>query len=187
MKGNTYENKLQEELKVAREKNGSSLRRSDDIRKFTITKLNLEANDYYEQVNWLDFFRHEPFITCNLSENYIEGAIMTGKMPYLEKYPCHTQAIKRHIEVVTDAAKSVCGKECREGYIRAKLESRKTMSKYIYIYITKSDWKSKLVKIDHLQLNVMKDDKYFCKIKGILHEGHQRYCIASKDELNRSK
>lgn len=59
-------------------------------------------------------------------------------MPDLEKYPCHTQAVERHVKVITDAARSVCGKERREGYIRAKLESRKRMSKYS----TKSEWKS---------------------------------------------
>ena len=59
-------------------------------------------------------------------------------MPDLEKYPCHTQAVERHVKVITDSARSVCGKERREGYIRAKLESRKRMSKYF----TKSEWKS---------------------------------------------
>ncbi len=31
-------------------------------------------------------------------------------MPHLEKYPCHTQAVKRHIKVVTDTEMSICGK-----------------------------------------------------------------------------
>jgi len=58
-------------------------------------------------------------------------------MPYLEKFPCHTQAVERHVKMVTEAGKSVCGKERREGYIRAKIASRKNMTKYN----TKCDWK----------------------------------------------
>ena len=46
-------------IKAAREKNGSSLCRFDDITKFTIHKLKSEAKDH-EPVNWLDFPRHEP-------------------------------------------------------------------------------------------------------------------------------
>ena len=113
-------------VKAARENSGSrSSSSSGDIRKFAIPKLNFEASDYYELVNWVDIPRHEPPITCNLTDYDIEEAIKSGSMPHLEKYPCHTQAVERHIKVVTDAAKWVYGKEHREGYIRAKLKSRK--------------------------------------------------------------
>ena len=125
-------------LKAARETDGCHSSSSGDIRKFTIPKLNFEASDYYELVNWIDFPRLEPPLTCKLMENDLEKAIKTGSMPDLEKYPCHTQAVERHVKVVTDAARSVCGKERREGYIQAKLESSKKMSKYT----TKSEWKS---------------------------------------------
>lgn len=126
-------------VKAARENSVSrSSSSSGDIRKFAIPKLNFEASDYYELVNWVDIPRHEPPITCNLTDYDIEEAIKSGSMPHLKKYPCHTQAVERHIKVVTDAAKSVCGKERREGYIRAKLESHKKMSKYT----TKNEWKS---------------------------------------------
>lgn len=126
-------------VKAARESSASlSSSSSGEIRKFTIPQLNFEASDYYELVNWVDNPRQEPPITCILSDYDIQEAIKSGSMPHLEKYPCHTQAVERHIKVVTDAAKCVCGKERREGYIRAKLESRKKMSKYT----TKSEWKS---------------------------------------------
>ena len=104
--------------------------RSGDIWKFTIPKLNFEESDYYELVNWLDFPRLEPQITCKLKENNLDEAITSGNMPDLEKYHCHTQAIERHIQVLIDASKAVCGKEFRDGYTRAKFESRKKMLKY---------------------------------------------------------
>ena len=123
-------------IKVARETNDSENSSLGEIRKFTIPKLNFEAIDYYELVNWIDFPRLEPPITCKLLQSELEEAVKTGHIPDLKKYPCHTQAVERHVKVVTDAARSVCGKERREGFIRAKLESRKKMSKYT----TKSDW-----------------------------------------------
>ena len=125
-------------IKTLRKSKHGQSSSSGDIRKFIIPTLNFEAKDYYELINWLDFPRLEPPITCILTENDLDEAIKTGSMPDLEKYPCHTQAVERHIKVITDAARSVCGKERREGYIRAKLESRKRMSKYS----TKSEWKS---------------------------------------------
>ena len=109
-------------INVAREIDGCHSRSSGDIRKFTIPKLSFEARDYCELVNWPDFLRLEPPITCKRMDNDLEEAIKTGCMPDLEKYPCHTQAVERYVKVVTDVARSVCGKERREGYIRAKLE-----------------------------------------------------------------
>jgi hypothetical protein len=125
-------------IKAARSNDGCHSRNSADIRKFIIPKLDFEAGSYYELVNWLNFPTIEPPIARNIADSDLEEAIETGKMLQIENYPCHTQAVERHVKLVTDAASSVCGKERREGYIRAKIESRKKMSKYT----TKSDWKS---------------------------------------------
>lgn len=44
------------------------------------------------------------------------------------RYPCHTQAVERCIEVVTEAAsQSVCGENRRDGFIRTRLETRAKM------------------------------------------------------------
>ena len=59
-------------------------------------------------------------------------------MSDLEKYPYHTQTVERHVKIAADGTRSGCGKERREGYTGAKLESLKSMAKYT----TKSDWKS---------------------------------------------
>jgi len=45
---------------------------------------------------------------------------MSGNMPDLEKYPCHTQAVERHIKILIDTSEAVYGKERREGCIGAK-------------------------------------------------------------------
>jgi len=44
-------------IKVVRETDRCHPSGSGDIRKFTNPKLNFEANDYYELVNWLDFYQ----------------------------------------------------------------------------------------------------------------------------------
>ena len=99
--------------KLARETAGSS--GQIEMRKFSVPKLNFEAKDYYELVDWLNVPRLEPPIACKLDDNDIDKVIKTASMPCFEKYPCHTQAVQRHVKMVTDAAKSVCGKERREG------------------------------------------------------------------------
>jgi len=117
-------------IKVARESNSWHSSSSGVVRKFIIPKLKFEATDYFELVNWLDFLRLQPPITRKFMENNLDEVIMMGNMPDLNKYPCHTQAVESHIKVVTDSSKAVCDEEQKEGYIRAKLESRKKMSKY---------------------------------------------------------
>ena|SRR5688572_15130793 len=84
-------------IKVKREADRCHQSSSGDVRKLTIPKLSFEATDYYELVKWLDFNRREPPITCTFTENDREEAIKTGIMSDLEKYPCHTQAVERHV------------------------------------------------------------------------------------------
>ena len=52
--------------------------------------------------------------------------------------PCHTQALERHIKLVTEASAVVVGVKKRDGFIRTTLQSRKQMPKFE----TKSQFKS---------------------------------------------
>ena len=52
--------------------------------------------------------------------------------------PCHTQAVERHIKIVTEASASVIGMKNRDSFILNKLESRKVMPKFE----SKCDFKS---------------------------------------------
>lgn len=45
-------------------------------------------------------------------------------------FPCHTQGVERHVRMVTEAAKTMCNEEDREGNIRQKIKSRKAMPKF---------------------------------------------------------
>ena len=46
------------------------------------------------------------------------------------RLPCHTQAVERAVKLVTESAQNVCGSIAREGYIRAKIDSREKMPKF---------------------------------------------------------
>nr|CAI5860792.1 unnamed protein product [Callosobruchus analis] len=45
-------------------------------------------------------------------------------------FPCHTQAVDRCVKLVTEASSAVCDKVSRDGFVRARLESRKSMPKF---------------------------------------------------------
>ena len=42
---------------------------------------------------------------------------------------CHTQAVERHVKLVTEASKAVCGPKYRDGFICARIASRQLMAK----------------------------------------------------------
>ena len=53
------------------------------------------------------------------------------------KFPCHTEATERCIRLVTEASASVFSEDQRDGFIRARIESRGLMK----TYDTKSDFR----------------------------------------------
>lgn len=55
----------------------------------------------------------------------------------LMNIPGHSQAVERHVKLVTEASSAVYGTARRDGFIRAQLESCSTMS----VFNTKSDYK----------------------------------------------
>ena len=48
----------------------------------------------------------------------------------VKKYPNHTQSVERSIKLVTDASKAVYGFDARDGFIRARMQSRSMMPQY---------------------------------------------------------
>ena len=47
-----------------------------------------------------------------------------------KKYPNHTQSIEHSIKLVTDASKAVYGFDARDGFIGARMQSRRMMPQY---------------------------------------------------------
>jgi len=56
-----------------------------------------------------------------------EDILKISDVPLIFTYPNHTQAVERCIKLVTDASKSVFGYDARDGFIRARVESRRLM------------------------------------------------------------
>ena len=113
--------------------------KSGEIRKalrvFQVPKINFEARSYYETINWQgskDSITYDsPLMLRNLTTSEME-AWATKEDP--EKYsllniPCHSQAVERHVKLVSDASLKSCSVEGQNGRIRATKSSRAKIPK----------------------------------------------------------
>ncbi|CAH1104499.1 unnamed protein product [Psylliodes chrysocephalus] len=84
-----------------------------DIRKFTIPEFNFDATAYYELVDWQNLSYSEPPITKRLFEKHLWQIVeepQSSAILHIKDYPCHTQAVKRAVKLVTQASSTVCDK-----------------------------------------------------------------------------
>src|SRR6218665_2907573 len=97
------------------------------VRQFPVPKLNFEAEDYTELVDWKSIDRCSPPVMKDMSETitFVECRV-TDKVDY-PRFPCHTQCTERCIKLVTQASVAMCGEERRDGFINARLHSRNIM------------------------------------------------------------
>lgn len=103
------------------------------VRKFAVPKINFSAKEYFELIEWQELGRCEPPLTKTIPDNEILFAI-SNEDYHLKidspKFPCHTQSTERHVQIVTEAAKRVCGQDQRHGFILAKIQSRNIMDTF---------------------------------------------------------
>ena len=102
---------------------------SPKVRKYILPKINFIAEMYTELIDWETSQLSEPPFTLNIMniKNMTNEQLTSVKNSPLEvpAYPCHTQAVKRAIRLVTEASSSVIGHEAREGFIRQRILARK--------------------------------------------------------------
>lgn len=98
------------------------------IRRFDLSPLNFEADEYYNLVSWESPM--EPAATICLSEEEIMTFIKSKAEFEALKLPCHTQAVERGIKLVTEASVAVCGEVARDGFIRTRQKSRQNLPTY---------------------------------------------------------
>ena len=72
----------------------------------------------------------EPLAILNLSDEGIKNMIKNISQLEIEKLPCHSQAVERHVRLLTQASLATCGAEARDGYIRSGIISRKELRKF---------------------------------------------------------
>ncbi|GBL94841.1 hypothetical protein AVEN_197523-1 [Araneus ventricosus] len=109
------------------------------VRNFVPPKINFQASDYIDIINWNSCVVYPPPILQDLSEDDIKSLINSDTTPIreIQKFPCHTQAVERWIKLVTEASNKVCGHDARDGSIRETLKSRSVMPNFS----KKSDFK----------------------------------------------
>ncbi|GLV46148.1 hypothetical protein CBL_02864 [Carabus blaptoides fortunei] len=105
--------------------------KSATLRKFKLPKINFNATDYIELIEWHTTNITEPPITKKFSDHLLKTIV--GSVPEeieILKCPCHSQAVERDVKLVTEASTLVCGAEARDGFIRARISSRTVMPNF---------------------------------------------------------
>ena len=93
------------------------------VRPFFPPKLNWNAQSIRELQDWTDAY--EPSITASIPTSELPTFLSVPlKIP---KIASHTQSCERAVKEVTCASAKVFGAERRDGFIRAKMESRELM------------------------------------------------------------
>ncbi|CAH1116385.1 unnamed protein product [Phaedon cochleariae] len=98
------------------------------IREFKVPRINFEAEEYWDMIDWQQGDITEPPLTKDITEAALRE--MISEVPDtidILKFPCHTQAVERHIKMVTEASSLVCGSSSRDGLIRARISSREKL------------------------------------------------------------
>ena len=103
---------------------------------FQIPKINFEAQWYHEAINWQgssDAVEYDsPPMLRSLTSYEVEvwaNEEVPVKYPLL-KIPCHSQAVERHIRLVSDASLKSSSVEQRDGMIRATIHSREKIPRF---------------------------------------------------------
>ena len=99
---------------------------NSSIRKFSVPKLNFQANDYTKIVDLSTVTITSPPILSNISSIELQSSIDKEKWEFFN-YPNHTQAVERTVKLVTEASSKVYGYENRHTYLKVTLDSRKNL------------------------------------------------------------
>lgn len=97
---------------------------------FKVPKINFDAQDYIDLIDWFNCVVTEPPLTMNMSEEQLLDIVTKNQIPKFNHFHCHSQAVERCVKIITDASSKVCGEKSRDGYIRAKLDARKDLPKF---------------------------------------------------------
>ena len=105
-------------------------------REFVIPKLNFHAKEYTDLIDFQDSQRYEPPLK-KLTVDELKSVVQGEESSAVSKrYPCHAQAVERHVKLVTESSASVCGLKERDRFIKTRIVAREIMPKLE----TKSDY-----------------------------------------------
>lgn len=120
-------------------KKARNLRKNKRVRTFVVPNINSNAQHYVDLIDWSSCSLHEPPLTKSISDEELDLNIENKTLAEIPDFPCHTQGVERLVKIVTDAASSVFGASARDGFIKAKLDSRRR----IPAFETKRDYKAR--------------------------------------------
>jgi len=101
---------------------------SREVREFRPPVVNFNAQDYVDITVWASTSITPPPVLSDFFDEQIERAIQNLGLVYdLPEYPCHTQSVKRTVQLVSKASSAVWGQERRDGFIRNTIASQKNM------------------------------------------------------------
>src|SRR5437867_9691702 len=103
---------------------------SEQIRRFKVAaKLIFDALEYFNMFDTAICPISEPPVIKAMTDAELKDLITMEVTPTVifPKFPCHTQAVERHVKLVNEAVKAVCGQKSRDGFIRARVASRQLM------------------------------------------------------------
>ena len=105
---------------------------SMERRKFVVPKVLFDAEHYYEMIDRQATTISKPPATRCLSNATIESYVKSRMLPsvFFPKFLCRTQAVERAVKLATEASACVVDSSERDGYIIAKLQSRKKMPQF---------------------------------------------------------
>ena len=105
-------------------------RHSSIIPQFDVPEINIKAEHYSGLLHWKrDHQKTEPPITMTISKEKLCACIRDEKKlnEKLFDFHFHTQAVERCIKLITEASCKVYGKDSRDDFVRATIESRRKM------------------------------------------------------------
>jgi hypothetical protein len=113
---------------------------SQEVRCFEVPPLNFNAEEYFDMVDWEECVLTEPPVTQSISDEELQSFVHSCQSAIVEfpRFPCHTQAVERCVKAVTEASTAVVGPEARDGFIRARIQSRSNMP----TFETKANYRS---------------------------------------------
>lgn len=88
------------ELAIRRILKARNSKKHNHVRIFKIPEINFDCSDYSEMIDWQNVEVTEPPALSKYTDETLKEFIESGETPDIPQFPCHTQAVERHIKLV---------------------------------------------------------------------------------------
>nr|CAH7727548.1 unnamed protein product [Callosobruchus chinensis] len=95
------------------------------IRRFQSPKLNFQASEYIEMIDWITTTTSSPSLPRKVWTKITSSD--TAKEWNFDNFPCHTQAVERFVKLVTEASQKIVGFKNGDAFIKSTVISRGVM------------------------------------------------------------